>query len=489
MGPLCTAGPETEESHGSHYGQPVYESQHEPHSMWHDRRVIDQGAAAGSQRLATGLRAFRYRDFRLFAAGQFISLIGTWMQQVAQAWLVLTLGGDALTLGALAAAQFLPVVVFGLFGGVVADVLPKRATLVLTQVWAMALAFILFGLTASGRVEVWQIFVLAVLLGLSNALEMPTRQAFVIDLVDRADLRNAIALNAAMFHGARIIGPAIAGVTIGLIGVSAAFFVNGVSFLVVIVSLLMIRGDQGRAGETGNATAGRVSGVLASLAEGLRYVRGTPIVLLSVAVVGIVATFAMNFQVLGPVLAEDVLGSGPTGFGFLMAAVGVGAFVAAMAIAFAPRPEPRIIAVGAMALGVASIMLAASRSFPISALAMLDRRCRGDRDGGDRQRDDPDGRARSPARTDHQRVRHDPVGVRPAGRDPDRRDRHDLGSPGRVRHRWCRRPHRREPGVDPHPETAGGAGGGGRRRTGRRRPRRVHAGHRLTMPAHPRLVP
>jgi hypothetical protein len=173
-----------------------------------------------------------------------------------------------------------------------------------------------------------------------------------------------------MFHGARIIGPAVAGVTIGLVGVSAAFFINGVSFLVVIVSLLLIRGDR-------TASASRVprpqgfAGVIASLAEGLRYVRATPIVLLAVGVVGIVATFAMNFQVLGPVLAEDVLHSGPTGFGFLMAAVGLGAFVAALAVAFAPRPEPRIIALGALALGVASLVLAGSRVFPISALAIL----------------------------------------------------------------------------------------------------------------------
>ena len=338
--------------------------------MWHDRRVIDHGSAVAPNRLSTGFRAFRHRDFRLFAVGQLISLIGTWMQQVAQAWLVLTLGGDALTLGALAAAQFLPVAIFGLFGGVVADVLPKRATLVLTQVWAMALAFILFGLTVSERVEIWQIFILASLLGLSNALEMPTRQAFVVDLVDRSELRNAIALNAAMFHGARIVGPAAAGVTIGLVGVAVAFFVNGLSFLVVIVSLLLIRGDGGFKADDLPRPRG-LTGVVASLAEGVRYVRGTPIVLLSVVVVGIVVTFSMNFQVLAPVLAEEVLGLGATGFGFLMAAMGLGAFIAALTVAFAPRPEPRIIAIGAMTLGVAELVLAASRSFPITLVAML----------------------------------------------------------------------------------------------------------------------
>ncbi len=327
-------------------------------------------AATADDEGSRGLRAFRYRNFRLFAAGQLISLIGTWMQQVAQAWLVLQLTGDALTLGLLAAAQFLPVVVLGLFGGVVADNLPKRATLIVTQVGAMILAFVLFGLTVSGRIEVPQIFVLAVLLGLTNALEMPTRQAYLVDLVDRADLRNAIALNAAMFHGARIVGPAIAGLTIGLVGVAAAFFVNGLSFLAVIVSLLLIRVASPSSSSQPVRPHG-VSGVLASLAEGLHYVRGTPIVLLSVVVVGLVATFAMNFQVLGPVLAADVLDSGATGFGFLMAAVGAGALAAALAVAFTPRPEPRVIGIGAVALGLASIVLAISRSYPLSLMAMF----------------------------------------------------------------------------------------------------------------------
>jgi len=320
--------------------------------------------------MSSGLRAFRHRNFRLFAGGQLISIIGTWMQQVAQAWLVLELGGDTFTIGALVAAQFLPVAIFGLFGGVVADNIPKRATLLFTQLVSMILAFVLCGLTVSGRVEIWQIFCLAVLLGLANALDMPTRQAFLVDLVDRSELRNAIALNAAMLHGARIIGPAIAGVTIGLVGVASAFFLNGLSFLVVIVSLLLIHVDETKAA-TADARPQGMSGVLTSLREGLGYVRRTPIVLFSVLMVGVVATFAMNFQILGPVLADQVLDVGPIGFGLLMAAVGVGALISALLIAFQSRPQPLVIAIGALTLGVASIVLALSRIFPLSLLAIL----------------------------------------------------------------------------------------------------------------------
>ncbi len=188
-----------------------------------------------------GLRALHHRNFRLFWSGQLVSLIGTWMQSVAQGWLVLVLTDDPFMLGLVAAAQFTPVLVFGLFGGIVADGLPKRRTLVATQSVAMTLAFILAFLTATHTVQVWHILVLAFLLGCSNAVDMPTRQAFVIEMVGREDIGNAVALNSAIFNAARIVGPAIAGLTIGAFDISIAFFVNGLSFLAVIASLLLMR--------------------------------------------------------------------------------------------------------------------------------------------------------------------------------------------------------------------------------------------------------
>jgi MFS family permease len=153
--------------------------------------------------LANGSRAFAHRNYRLFFFGQLISLIGTWMQQVAQAWLVLQLTGDPFLLGLVAAMQFLPVMVLGLFGGLIADALPKRPTLIATQVVQMSLAFVLFGLTATGAVEVWHILALAFLLGITNAVDMPTRQSFVVEMVGREDVANAVALNSAVFNGAR----------------------------------------------------------------------------------------------------------------------------------------------------------------------------------------------------------------------------------------------------------------------------------------------
>ena len=179
--------------------------------------TVDRGAprSTGGFALANGGRAFRHRNYRLFFGGQPVSLVGTWMQQVAQAWLVLQLTHDPLFLGLVSALQFLPVLVFGLFGGIIADVLPKRRTLIGDPDDPDELAFILFGLVATDAVEVWHILVLATLLGITNAVDMPTRQAFTVEMVGRGDVANAVALNSAIFNGARIIGPAIAGLTIG----------------------------------------------------------------------------------------------------------------------------------------------------------------------------------------------------------------------------------------------------------------------------------
>ena len=183
-----------------------------------------------------GLRAFRHRNYRLFFSGQAISLVGTWMQQVAQGWLVLQLTDDPLWLGLVAVAQFGPILIFGLFGGLIADHLPKRQTLIVTQTVAMVLAFILFGLTATGVVQVWQVMVLAALLGTANAIDMPTRQAFAVEMVGRDDVTNAVGLNAALFNGSRIIGPAAAGLIIGAFDISIAFLVNGLSFIPVLIA-------------------------------------------------------------------------------------------------------------------------------------------------------------------------------------------------------------------------------------------------------------
>jgi MFS family permease len=328
--------------------------------------TIRPGAVGGFH----GLRAFRHRNYRLFFGGQLVSLIGTWMQQVAQAWLVLQLTHDPLWLGLVAVAQFGPVIIFGLFGGVIADQLPKRKTLLVTQTVAMVLAFILFGLTATGVVQVWHVIILAVLLGTNNAIDMPTRQSFAVEMVGREDMTNAVGLNSAQFNASRILGPAVAGLLIGAFDISIAFLINGISYLAVIVAYLAMRESELRRVEP-VARPTSVRGVFENLAEGVRYVRTTPLVLLAVVVVGLVATFGMNFQVLVPPLADNVLNVGASGYGFLMAASGLGSTITALWVAFSRKVGPRPIVIGAIALGLGSILLAASTSYAVSLVAMF----------------------------------------------------------------------------------------------------------------------
>ncbi len=316
-----------------------------------------------------GATAFRHRNYRIFFTGQAVSLVGTWMQQVAQAWLVLQLTGDPIWLGVVAAAQFIPVMILGLFAGVAADALPKRQTLVGTQIVMMTLAVILAVLTVTGLVQVWMILVLAILLGCANAVDMPVRHSFAIELVGREDVGNAVALNSAMFNGSRIVGPALAGLTIGAFGVAVAFAINAVSFLAVIVALLLLD-DSALRTRPRIATPRSAEAVVINLKEGLHYVRRTPLVLLAVLVVGGVATFGMNFSVLIPAFAADDLASGAAGFGFLMAASGVGSLIAALALAFRGKPRTSRIASGAIVLGLASMVMATTSTYLI-ALALM----------------------------------------------------------------------------------------------------------------------
>jgi MFS family permease len=314
--------------------------------------------------------AFGHRNYRLFFAGQAVSLVGTWMQQVAQGWLVLTLTGDPFWLGVVATAQFLPVMVLGLFAGVLADVLPKRQTLLVVQVVMMSLAIVLAILTATGTIQIWIIIVLALLLGCANAVDMPVRQAFAIEMVGPRDVGNAVAINSAMFNGARVVGPALAGLTIAAFGMAPAFAINGLSFLAVIVGLSLMNDDELHPARLVPRPRS-LGAVFENLREGLSFVRHTPIVLLAVTTVGLTATFGMNFQVVIPPLAQDALGSDASGYGFLMTASGLGALAAAVALVIGGKPKPFRIALGAIVLGVASIALAMSTSYPVSMLLMV----------------------------------------------------------------------------------------------------------------------
>jgi MFS family permease len=317
-----------------------------------------------------GLTAFRHRNYRLFFSGQAVSLVGTWMQQVAQAWLVLQITKDPLWLGIVAAAQFLPVMILGLFGGVLADVLPKRQTLMAVQVVMMLLAAVLAVLTATGLVEVWMILILAVGLGIANAVDMPVRQSFAIEMVGPKDVGNAVALNSAMFNGARVVGPAVAGLTIGAFGIAPAFAINALSFLAVLVGLSLMD-DESLHRARLVARPRSVADVREQLVEGLRFVRHTPIVLLAVTTVGVVATTGMNFNVIVPPLASDILHSDAAGYGFLMTASGLGSLIAAVWLVAGGKPKPIRIALGALLLGVASILLSLTTQYWLALVLMV----------------------------------------------------------------------------------------------------------------------
>jgi MFS family permease len=265
-------------------------------------------------RLPGGLRALNHRDFRLFISGQLISLIGTWMQSVAQSWLVLELTNSPFKLGLIGTLQFGPMLGFSFLAGAIADRLPKRRLIIATQTALMLQAFALALLARSGHVQFWHVAVLAVCYGLANTLDMPTRQSFIVEMVGKDDLASAIALNSAMFNGARMIGPAVAGLLVDRFGVAPAFGLNGLSFVAVILALAAMR-TEGLPREREGTT------VRQDIAAGVRYAVGTPLVALILSLLLVVSLFVINHNVLVPLLARNVLHEGAHGFGLLMAAV------------------------------------------------------------------------------------------------------------------------------------------------------------------------
>ncbi len=284
------------------------------------------GDGAGGRKLPVTLRALRHRNFQLFFGGQLISLVGTWMQTIAQSWLVYRLTGSSLLLGAIGFAGQIPVFLVAPLGGATADRHNRQRVVIGTQVSSMVLAFVLAGLTLSGSVQIWHIFVLATLLGVVNAFDIPARQSFLVDMVGKDDLMNAIALNSSMFNGARIVGPAIAGVLVASIGEGWCFFANGASYVAVIIGLAAMRVASPRKLATGTTP-------LAHIAEGFRFViRAAPIRTL-LLLLGLVSLVAMPYTVLMPVFADRILHGGARGLGILMGATGVGALLGALTLA------------------------------------------------------------------------------------------------------------------------------------------------------------
>jgi len=333
-----------------------------------DQTLVQEptGVAAASLAglLHRPLKAFRHRNYRLFFGGQIISLTGTWLQSVTQGWLVFTLTNSALLLGVVGAISALPILVFSLFAGVVADRFSKRNLLVITQICLMLLALVLGILTHTGVVTVYHIIAVGFLLGTVQSLDAPTRQSFVIEMVGREDLSNAIALNSATFNSARIFGPALAGAVIAWLGIAGAFFMNAVSFIPVIIALLMMRVPP--------VPARPREPVIHSLKEGFRFIRGQRTVTGLLVLAAAVSIFSMPYMVLMPVFARDILKVGAKGLGYLVSCVGFGALIGALVISTLGdiKGKGKLLLAGNLTFCAMLILFSFSRYAPLS-MALL----------------------------------------------------------------------------------------------------------------------
>lgn len=317
------------------------------------------------QTLPVTLRSLKHRNFQLFFGGQLISLIGTWMQSVAQSWLVYRLTGSSLLLGSVGFASQIPVLLASPLGGIVADRYNRQRIVIGTQVASMSLAFILAVLTLAHRITIPQIFVLAALLGVVNAFDIPGRQSFLVEMVGKEDLINAIALNSSMFNGARIVGPAIAGILVARIGEGWCFFANAVSYIAAIIGLFMMRVPPRSHVPTGPA--------LAHLMEGFRFVAHTAPIRAILLLLGLVSLVAMPYTVLMPIFADRILHGGARGLGILMGATGVGALLGALTLAARTGVQGlgRWVTVACAGFAVFLIAFGLSRNFWLSATLLV----------------------------------------------------------------------------------------------------------------------
>ncbi len=352
--------------------------------------VPESLAIPAGSRIPSTFRALRHRNFRLFFFGQMISLVGTWMQIVAQQWLIYRLTGSATMLGTISLLGALPLLPMSLWGGSLADRFPKRTIIVITQATMMVLAFILAALAWTNRVQVWHVMVLAVALAAANAVDIPTRQAFIVDMVEgKEDLSNAIGLNSAIFNGARAVGPALAGVAVATTGEAGAFLVNGVTFIAVIAGLLLMRLPP-------QPHPLRPPRLGSHLAEAARYVRSQQVVMVLISLVAVSAFLSMPYSTLMPVFARDVLSDSAQPlldfvcdqasalgiscqspdaltYGLLMAATGLGAVIGALWVASLPEGtrRGRWLTLGNLSFPALVGIVALSRSFVLSLVLLV----------------------------------------------------------------------------------------------------------------------
>jgi MFS family permease len=308
------------------------------------------------------LRALRHRNYRLFITGQSFSLIGTWMQSIALNWLIYRLTGSAFLLGVVGFTNQIPVTIFAPLAGVFADRWNLHRTIIITQSLALIQAFLLAALVFSGTIQVWQIITLSLMLGFINAFDTPSRQSFIVHMVDdKRDLSNAIALNSSMVNAARLIGPSIAGVLIAWVGEGVCFLVNGFSYMAVIIALLAMRiVPKPNAGNGGN--------VMGNLKEGLRYAFATPPIRSLLLLMAAISIIGLPYPSLLPIFAKDILQGGPRTLGFLMGATGVGALCGAIYLASRRSVIglDRVLSLAAGLLGIGLIFFSLSRVFWLS---------------------------------------------------------------------------------------------------------------------------
>ncbi len=310
--------------------------------------------------------ALRHRNFRLFWIGQIISLTGTWMHQAAQSWLVYELTSSPFFLGLAGTAASAPILLFSLAGGVIADRHSKRNIVLIAHIILMFLTLILAVLVATGVVNIWHALIIAFLIGTVLAFEIPARQSFIIELVGKEDLMNGIALNSTAFQGARMIGPAVAGILMGSVGLASCFFINALSFLAIIAALVKMRF------KPGDVQRGPTSGIKKSLKEGLKYIRHTPKVYTLLIAAGITSFFGFPYISFLPVYARDILKTGETGLGILMGCAGAGALTGAIGLALKGNTSKKgmVMAAAGITFSVALLIFSFSETVWLS-YAML----------------------------------------------------------------------------------------------------------------------
>ncbi|MFJ3672074.1 MFS transporter [Streptomyces sp. NPDC090106] len=318
----------------------------------------------GDTRKSSMFSSLKIRNYRLFFAGQVVSNTGTWMQRIAQDWLVLSLTGSATAVGVTTALQFLPMLLFGLYGGVLVDRLPKRPTLLVTQsamaLTGLALAF----LTLTGHVEVWHVYLAAFAVGLATVVDNPARQTFVSEMVGPEQVQNAVSLNSANFQSARLVGPAVAGVLITGVGTGWAFLLNGLSFVAPIAGLLLMRSRELHAVERSPRGKGQ-------LREGLHYVAGRPDLIWTIVLVGFVSTFGFNFPVYLSAFADDVFHAGAGSYSLFNIMMALGSLAGALLAARRGTARMRVLVAGAVAFGALEIVASLAPELWLFALLMV----------------------------------------------------------------------------------------------------------------------